>query len=117
LYWSVGLSLISNIPKRPNWPVKTHLFINSGRLDNIDKCLSFFAIRLPSYAELIFFAAKSLITNVQECVTRPSISAGVGLVYRFDPVRVEVNFGVPLVASKSDGHKRGFEVGVGVNFL
>jgi len=98
MYWAAGLSLISDIPKKPNWPIKTHLFLNTGRLDNIDK-------------------SKSLLTNVQESITKPSISAGVGIVYRFDPLRVEVNFGVPLVASKSDGRKRGFEVGIGVNFL
>jgi len=98
LYWAAGLSLISDFPKKPHWPVKTHLFLNAGRLDNIDK-------------------AKSLASNVRESVSRPSISAGLGIVYRFDPLRVEVNFGVPLVASKSDGHRRGFEVGIGVNFL
>lgn len=62
-------------------------------------------------------SAKSLAANVQESITRPSISAGLGIAYRFDPLRVEVNFGVPLVASKSDGHRRGLEVGIGVNFL
>lgn len=61
--------------------------------------------------------AKSLASNVQESISRPSISAGLGIAYRFDPLRVEVNFGVPLVTSKSDGHRRGFEVGIGVNFL
>ena len=34
-----------------------------------------------------------------------------------DPVRVEVNFGVPLVASKSDGVRKGFQVGIGLDFL
>jgi outer membrane protein insertion porin family len=47
----------------------------------------------------------------------PSISAGVGLIYRFDPIRVEVNFGVPLVASKSDDAKRGLQVGMGLEFM
>lgn len=98
LYWAAGLSLITDFPKKPLWPVKTHLFLNAGRLDNIDK-------------------AKSLASNVRESISRPSISAGLGIVYKFDPLRVEVNFGVPLVASKSDGHRRGFEVGIGVNFL
>jgi len=37
LYWATGLSLISDFPKKPHWPVKTHLFLNAGRLDNIDK--------------------------------------------------------------------------------
>ena len=50
-------------------------------------------------------------------ISRPSVSAGVGLVYKLDPVRVEVNFGVPLVASKSDGVRKGFQVGIGLDFL
>ena len=37
LYWAAGLSLISDLPKKSHWPVKTHLFLNAGRLDNIDK--------------------------------------------------------------------------------
>jgi outer membrane protein insertion porin family len=61
--------------------------------------------------------AKALSDNVIGCLRKPSISAGVGLIYRFDPVRVEVNFGVPLVASKSDGVRKGFQVGIGMEFL
>lgn len=38
LFWSAGLSLISDIPRKPHWPVKTHLFVNAGRLDVMDKC-------------------------------------------------------------------------------
>jgi len=41
----------------------------------------------------------------------------VGIIYRFDPIRVEVNFGVPLVASRSDGSARGVQVGMGLEFL
>lgn len=37
--------------------------------------------------------------------------------YKLDPVRVEVNFGVPLTASKSDGARKGFQVGIGLDFL
>ena len=36
-YWAAGLSLISDIPKRPHWPVKLHGFVNAGRLDTIDR--------------------------------------------------------------------------------
>lgn len=43
LYWSTGVSLISDIPRKPHWPVKTHLFLNAGRLDNVDKCKYFHA--------------------------------------------------------------------------
>ncbi|KAI0646129.1 surface antigen-domain-containing protein [Trametes meyenii] len=98
LYWGAGLSLISNIPRKPHWPVKTHLFVNAGRLDNVDKSCP-------------------LTDNVLASIRKPSISAGVGLVYKLDPVRVEVNFGVPVVASKSDGVRKGFQVGIGVDFL
>ncbi|KAI9058029.1 hypothetical protein FKP32DRAFT_1582533 [Trametes sanguinea] len=98
MYWSTGISLISNIPRKPHWPVKAHLFLNAGRLDNVDK-------------------SRPLMDSVLASISKPSISAGVGLVYKLDPIRVEVNFGVPLVASKSDGVRKGFQVGIGVDFL
>ncbi len=46
LYWSTGLSLISDIPRKPHWPVKAHLFVNAGRLDNVDKCMPPTMLRL-----------------------------------------------------------------------
>ncbi|EGO03411.1 hypothetical protein SERLA73DRAFT_83345 [Serpula lacrymans var. lacrymans S7.3] len=98
IYWSTGISLISDIPRKPHWPVKSHLFVNAGRLDVMDK-------------------SKNLAENFSDCLSKPSVSAGVGLIYRFDPVRVEVNFGVPIVSSKSDGARRGFQVGIGLDFL
>ncbi|KAI0726576.1 surface antigen-domain-containing protein [Fomitopsis betulina] len=98
LYWAAGLSLISDIPKRPQWPVKLHGFVNLGRLDSRDK-------------------SQSLIDSVRESVSRPSVGAGVGLVYKLDAVRVEVNLGVPLVASKSDGMRKGIQVGIGLEFM
>ena len=66
---------------------------------------------------LIVVAARPLLDNVLSSISKPSVSAGVGLVYKLDPVRVEVNFGVPLVASKSDGVRKGFQVGIGLDFL
>ncbi|OJA14753.1 hypothetical protein AZE42_03187 [Rhizopogon vesiculosus] len=98
IYWSTGISLISDIPRKAHWPVKAHIFVNTGRLDVMD-------------------ATKGLSDNIIECLRRPSVSAGIGLMYRFDPVRVEVNFGVPLVASQSDGMRKGFQVGIGMDFL
>lgn len=61
--------------------------------------------------------ARAMSDTVRESLSRPSVSAGVGLIYRFDPIRVEVNFGVPLVASKSDGYRKGLQVGIGLEFL
>ncbi|KAJ3802709.1 mitochondrial protein [Lentinula aff. detonsa] len=98
LYWSAGLSVISDIPRNGHWPLKTHVFLNAGRLDEIDK-------------------SRTFAENIQNIISKPSISAGVGLVYKFDPVRMEVNFGLPLVASKSDGTRKGIQVGIGLEFL
>ncbi|KAG7447227.1 mitochondrial protein [Guyanagaster necrorhizus] len=98
IYWSAGLSMISNIPKKAHWPVKTHVWLNAGRLDAMDR-------------------SRSVLENIRDTVTRPSVSAGVGLIYKFDPIRVEVNVGVPLVASRSDGTRRGVQVGIGLEFL
>lgn len=117
LHWAAGVGLISNVPKRPHWPVKTHIFVNAGRLDSMHKSL--FLLFHIVYLQLLTSipTAKSLKDNILDTVSKPSISAGVGLIYRFDPVRVEVNFGVPLVASKSDESRRGFQVGIGLDFL
>jgi len=72
---------------------------------------------VPKYAMLTFSLGLSLIDNLWNTLSQPSVSAGLGLIYRFDPVRVELNFGVPLVASKSDGSRRGVQVGMGLEFL
>lgn len=70
---------------------------------------------MPSYSYAP--SARPLSDNIKELVTKPSVSAGVGLIYRFDPVRVEVNFGVPVVTSQSDATRKGIQVGVGLEFL
>ncbi|KZT10437.1 uncharacterized protein LAESUDRAFT_644455 [Laetiporus sulphureus 93-53] len=98
VYWAAGISLISDIPRKSHWPVKLHSFVNAGRLTVMDK-------------------TKTVAENVWSQISKPSVSAGVGLVYKLEPVRVEVNFGMPLVASRSDGLRKGFQVGIGLDFL
>ncbi|TFK22394.1 mitochondrial protein [Coprinopsis marcescibilis] len=98
IYYSAGASLISNIPNKPHWPLKLHTWVNAGRLDLVDR-------------------TRPIADNVKDLLARPSISAGLGLIYRFDPVRAELNFGVPLVASRSDGTRKGIQVGIGLEFL
>ena len=62
-------------------------------------------------------ADASLKKILLDSLSRPSISVGLGLIYRFDPVRVEVNFGVPIIAGQSDGSRKGVQVGMGLEFL
>jgi outer membrane protein insertion porin family len=122
LFWSAGVSLISDILRRPSWPVKTHVFLNAGRLDLLDKCSFFHCLFLPFPLDCsecwltLLLTAKPLGTTLQDMFSKPSISAGLGLIYRFDPIRLEVNLGVPLVASKTDTLRRGIQVGIGMEF-
>ncbi|CAK5272859.1 unnamed protein product [Mycena citricolor] len=97
-YWSTGISLISHIPTKAHWPLKSHLWVNAGRLDNYDK-------------------NRSAVENVKDLVTRPAVSVGLGLVYDYNPIRLELNFGLPVAASQSDGTRRGLQVGMGLEFL
>lgn len=68
---------------------------------------------------LVFFvhSAKPLQTSLMSAISKPSVSVGLGIVYRLDPVRVEMNFGVPLVATRGEGARKGFQLGLGVEFL
>ncbi|KAF9041211.1 surface antigen-domain-containing protein [Panaeolus papilionaceus] len=97
VYYSAGLSVVGDIPTKEHWPVKLHGWMNAGRLDTIGP-----GAPKPT--------PKSLLTQ-------PSISAGLGLIYRFDPIRVEVNFGVPLAMSRGEAGRRGVQVGMGLEFV
>lgn len=121
-YWAAGLSLISNLPPKPHWPLKAHFFLNAGQLQGSQPGTSAFFPSSNYFCPLILISlaihiGKSLRDTLATCVSKPSISAGVGLIYLFDPIRVELNFGVPLVASKSDGLRKGIQVGMGLEFL
>lgn len=37
--------------------------------------------------------------------------------YHLNPIRVELNFAFPVIAARSDGLQRGFQAGVGIDFL
>ncbi|KAH7100294.1 surface antigen-domain-containing protein [Auriculariales sp. MPI-PUGE-AT-0066] len=100
LYWAAGASLIADIPRRPQWPLKTHAFLNAGRLDALR--------RRPG---------QPLIDDIRASLGMPSITAGVGLIFTHGPARAEINFGVPLVAAQSDRLVRGMQFSVGLDFL
>ena len=37
LFWATGLSVVSDLPARPDWPVKVQAFVNAGRLDLLNR--------------------------------------------------------------------------------
>lgn len=50
-------------------------------------------------------------------LTQPSITAGVGLMYRHSLVRIECNVGVPLAMGRDEGAVKGLQFGLGLSFL
>lgn len=96
IYYALGLSLLSNVPTRPTWPIKLHSWVNVGRLQD---------------------QGRDVRSTVHTLLTRPSVSAGIGLVYRVDPIRVEANVAFPLVAARGEGLRRGIQVGIGLEML
>jgi len=103
LFWAVGASLITHLPRKPHWPVKAHAFLNAGQLESLHRHEG--------------GVGPSLLSTVSAALTQPSVSAGVGLIYLFDPARVELSFGVPLAARASDGARKGVQIGIGLEFL
>jgi outer membrane protein insertion porin family len=43
MYWAAGLSVMSDVPRKPHWPIKAHAFVNAGRLDARDRSTRPFA--------------------------------------------------------------------------
>ncbi|KAK4694066.1 hypothetical protein P7C70_g8810, partial [Phenoliferia sp. Uapishka_3] len=105
LHWALGLSLITPFHPRPSWPLKSHFFLNAGRLTSLPSSLS------PSSSSNL------LINSIKSLISEPSITAGVGLMYRHSLVRVEMNLGVPLAMGAQEGAVKGLQFGLGLSFL
>lgn len=97
-YWTSGLSVIAPIPWREHWPVKLHSFLNAGQIAQVAQTKP---VRLQNYHELL----------------QPSASTGVGVLFQQGPLRLELNFGLPLLARKSDSARKGIQFGVGITYL
>lgn len=103
LFWAAGASLITHLPWKPHWPLKAQAFLNAGQLEPLRRHEG--------------GVCPSLQSTISAALSQPSVSAGVGLIYLFDPVRAELNFGLPLAARASDGTRKGVQVGIGLEFL
>lgn len=105
LSWSAGLSLVTPLPFRPEWPVKSHVFVNAGRLGS-------WAERAEGSGE-----GGGVGGALKKMVTEPSVTVGWGLMYRHSLVRVEANVGVPVAAGAQEGAIKGLQFGLGFSFL
>jgi outer membrane protein insertion porin family len=73
-----------------------------------------------SYRVLItqtFTPDRTFAQNIGNLYRSPDLSVGFGLLYRLEPVRIEVNFSLPLIGRKGEGWARGLGVGLGLEFL
>ncbi|KAG1473370.1 hypothetical protein G6F56_000993 [Rhizopus delemar] len=91
IYWAGGLSAIAPIPKWESTPLRAHAFINAGANRQ-----------------------KGTFTTL---ASTPSVSVGLGLIFRYSIARIELNYCIPLAASKGDQIRRGLQFGIGLNFL
>lgn len=114
--WALGLSVFAPIPKKEHWPLKFHGFLNGGKVVVYDTCTSTLVLFLIC-GLLIPITARGFAENVAKMYSAPNLSVGLGLVYRLEPLRVELNFAMPLVGRKGERMARGFGVGVGIEFL
>lgn len=58
-----------------------------------------------------------MINSLGQLLTQPSVTAGVGLMYRHSLVRIEGNIGVPLAMHSREGGVKGLQFGLGLSFL
>ncbi|GAA5895455.1 hypothetical protein JCM6882_006257 [Rhodosporidiobolus microsporus] len=100
-FYALGASLLAPFPfikkeKRGSWwetNLRSHLWVNAGKL-------------IPTGSPCC-----SLLT------LPPSLTAGVGVMYRHSLVRIEANVGVPLVQHRGEGGVKGLQFGLGLSFL
>lgn len=93
-----GVSLISHIPKTASDSgFRLHNFVNFGRL-------------LAQNGDCWSQMASNMLTN-------HSIGVGSGILYNHPMARFELNFVLPLAASRTDSLRKGIQYGVGISFL
>ncbi|KKA29785.1 hypothetical protein TD95_005301 [Thielaviopsis punctulata] len=103
-----SLNLLLPFPGRgADSALRLHAFANAGRL---------VALSAGKQNE------KSVTSGFQNALVEmlngpPSVSAGVGIVYAHPVARFELNFGLPVYMRRGEDAAKGFQVGVGINFM
>ncbi|CDS13179.1 hypothetical protein LRAMOSA05357 [Lichtheimia ramosa] len=97
-FWAIGLSAIAPIPRWESKPLRLHAFINTGTL-------------VP------WNMGTNVQDNARSLIKAPSTAIGLGFIYRHSIARLELNYCIPLTASRNDFVKRGLQFGLGLDFL
>lgn len=98
-FLSYGLSLFSRLPyqKWTDSNFRLHYYLNGGKSINHND--------------------STLKQTYRRLLENPSISMGIGILYKHPSARFELNFGVPIACHPTDIFSKGFQFGVGVSFL
>lgn len=97
IYIASSASIITPIPKFKHWPLKFQTFINTSSLLLLNK--------------------ENFKHSISELICKPSIAAGIGLVYCHAIARIELNFCLPIATRISDRARKGIQLGLGVQFM
>ncbi|KAJ1913762.1 hypothetical protein IWQ60_009082 [Tieghemiomyces parasiticus] len=98
LYWATGLSLFTPLPVIGVSSLKGHLWANAGGLSTLAK-------------------GTSPLQTFTQSVSRPASSVGCGLVFFHGMVRLELNMCLPVTISAWDQPRKGWQFGLGVDFI
>jgi len=104
LYWATGLHVYGPLPFRPGKGgfgdlFRTHLFLNAGNLGS-------------------FWLSGNMQRDIDMLTQNFRLSYGLGLAIKVGGIaRVELNYCIPVKASRGDKVSPGLQFGVGVNFL
>ncbi|KNC77357.1 hypothetical protein SARC_10184 [Sphaeroforma arctica JP610] len=101
-FWATGIQIRSPIPllqKSTGDTLQLHSFFNAGSLANFSSDS----------------AHRGLFQRLKDSPLRAS--TGVGLILQMGPARLEFNYCLPVMYAATDLQKRGFQLGVGLNFL
>ncbi|KTW28596.1 SAM complex subunit SAM50 [Pneumocystis jirovecii RU7] len=97
IYMASNTSIITSIPKFKHWPLKLQTFVNTS--------------------SLLLLNEENFKDTVSELICKPSIAAGIGLIYCHTIARLELNFCLPIATRISDRARKGIQLGLGVQFM
>jgi outer membrane protein insertion porin family len=127
VYAAGGVNMLLPLPPLgAESPLRLQLFANGGRLvamknkgKDRDKDREADAVGNTTTATMSSSAVMSGMTSAVADLFNglPSMAAGIGLVYGHPMARFELNFTLPLVLRRGEEGRKGFQVGVGINFL
>lgn len=92
LFFGVNLSNFQNMGKYESF--KVHTFVNCGNVLNLNH-----------------------VRQLPNLIREPSVSTGIGLVYKHPIARLELNFVMPVVSHHYDSTRKGFQYGIGLSFM